>query len=309
MGQPGGGAVMGHELYRMILGGHPPGWSTAMLAVALVIADDATEPSRADPDHPACESTIPVRGCWRTRAGARVWRDGIAERAGLSERAISRALTRLAEAGFELRVPIEAGDGRGAFAAKGHALRFRVPRVEPRADPPDPQRTTKPATFAKGDVKPGGRRKGRRIGSQRTPDLVPKDDKNVVPIPSIPPPVSFTASHPFALTDVEGSRETPETGIDDQDSGGNSDHPRPASPRRDATESDRAYEVVREFARGRDGGKALGASVFVLVVELLKNGIEEERIAAALPAWLESGKPPEALGEFVKPPAEREAAP
>jgi hypothetical protein len=107
---------------------------------------------------------------------------------------------------------------------------------------------------------------------------------------------------PVVNSNLEGSQEPPPTTDDDHDSGSHTTSPRPASPRRDATQTDRAYGIIQRFVRGRDGGKALGASLFVPVVELLNDGTEAKRIEAALPAWLESGKPPEALGEFVEPP-------
>jgi hypothetical protein len=42
---------------------------------------------------------------------------------------------------------------------------------------------------------------------------------------------------------------------------------------------------------------------------MLLDRIEAKHIETALPAWLESGKPPDALPEFVQPPAEAETAP
>jgi hypothetical protein len=48
---------------------------------------------------------------------------------------------------------------------------------------------------------------------------------------------------------------------------------------------------------------------YQLPVGTLLDRIEAKHIEPALPAWLESGKPPDALPEFVQPPAEAETAP
>jgi hypothetical protein len=53
-------------------------------------------------------------------------------------------------------------------------------------------------------------------------------------------------SHPSALTDVEGSQEMPMTEVDHQDSSGDGASPRPASPRRSVTGSDRARGMCPE---------------------------------------------------------------
>ena len=94
---------MGHELARMIRDGAPPGWTPQMVLVALVIADDATDPTQAGPGKPWGQSFITLRGYWRDDGDGQVWRDGLTGRTRMSERAISRALTGLGEAGFEMR--------------------------------------------------------------------------------------------------------------------------------------------------------------------------------------------------------------
>ena len=40
---------MGSDLYRMIRDGAPPDWTPAMRLVAMVIADDARDPSQGPP--------------------------------------------------------------------------------------------------------------------------------------------------------------------------------------------------------------------------------------------------------------------
>jgi hypothetical protein len=129
---------MGYELYRMIRDGAPASWTPAMRQVAMVIADDARDPSQSPPgDGGWPRSAIPISGYW-TRDGQ--WRDGFTERTGLRERQISRILTALARAGYEMRQ--QAGTdsrGRPLFAYPGHAMRFRVPILPPRE--PLPQAT------------------------------------------------------------------------------------------------------------------------------------------------------------------------
>lgn len=133
----------------MIRDGAPPEWSPLMRLVASEIADDAGDPSA----HPLQDgelpwSAIPVEGEFRHGR----WRDGLAERCGMSARAISRVLADLAAAGYEMRQPITGRDGkpvtdkrgRPVFAAKGHALRFTVPPLPPREQP---QRLPDLATF------------------------------------------------------------------------------------------------------------------------------------------------------------------
>jgi hypothetical protein len=140
---------VGYELRRMIRDGAPPKWSPLMRLVASEIADDAGDPSA----HPLqdCElpwSAIPVEGEFRHSK----WREGLTERCGMSARAISRALTDLAAAGYEMRQPVTDRDGkpvtdkrgRPVFAAKGHALRFAVPPLPPREQP---QSSPDPASF------------------------------------------------------------------------------------------------------------------------------------------------------------------
>jgi hypothetical protein len=133
---------MGSSLRRMISAGAPPAWTSPMIHVAKEIADDARDPKPGDTFTEDTElpwSAIPVKGGF-DRKGR--WRDGLVERCGMSERAISRALTDLAEAGYEMRIQIGTDkNGKPVFAAKGHAMRFQVPRLPPRPVPLSTPRT------------------------------------------------------------------------------------------------------------------------------------------------------------------------
>jgi hypothetical protein len=116
---------MGSELYRMIRDGAPASWTAAMRLVAWTIADDARDPSQGPPDDGGWPwSKIRLHG----NADDGEWHDGLTERTGMSERAISRALTDLARAGYEMREQIGTDRrGRPVFTITGRrALRFRV---------------------------------------------------------------------------------------------------------------------------------------------------------------------------------------
>ena len=139
---------MGHELYRMIRDGAPASWTAAMRMVAMVVADDARDPSQGPPgDGGWPRSKIRVRGGYG-RNGE--WYDGLAERTGMSERAISRALTALARAGYEMREEVGTDQrGRPVFTYAGRrALKFRVPPLTPRTSPPSTATLSPPSTAA-----------------------------------------------------------------------------------------------------------------------------------------------------------------
>ena len=122
---------MGYQLYRMIRDGAPAAWSGPMVLVAQAIADDARDPDGTQDGTPW--SALPIEGRWDSRGR---WRDGLAERTGMSARAIRRALADLADAGYDMRTQIATDKlGRPLFAAKGHAVRFQVPALPPRDTP------------------------------------------------------------------------------------------------------------------------------------------------------------------------------
>ena len=196
---------MGSELRRMIRDGAPPAWTPLMRLVASEIADDARDPSQRDPGEDGSPwSALPIEGHRDSRGR---WRDGLTERTGATADGISHALTRLARAGYEMREPIGKDKrGRPVFAARGHAVRFRVPPLLPR---PEPQRSLKSATFDAA--------KGRGFERQRSGIRASKVGDLSDPIPSGSPHVPSDISHPSSPADVEGSRDRPATAIDDQD--------------------------------------------------------------------------------------------
>jgi hypothetical protein len=125
--------------------------------------------------------------------------------------------------------------------------------------------------------------------NRSTPNSSPNSDGAVVALGSV----------------VGGEGETSQ----DQDFSGDGERLRPASPGRDApppkdpkAAADLAYKIVKSLPRDA------AAEVHATVAAMLLDRIEAKHIETALPAWLESGKPPDALPEFV-PPAEAETAP
>jgi hypothetical protein len=194
---------MGHELYRMIRDGAPESWTPLMRMVAKEIADDARpDPSQGlPPDGGWPQSKILLTGRW----AAGEWWDGLTERTGLSVRAISRALTELARADYEMREQIGTDKrGRPVFALPGRRrMTFRVPLLSPRKTPdpathstPDPatHSTPDPATYSTPDPATSGARArevaesgsglGRQIRHESTPEVATLYPLPIPPIPS-----------------------------------------------------------------------------------------------------------------------------
>jgi hypothetical protein len=310
---------MGYELYRMIRDGHPHTWTSAMVLVALVIADDARDPGQGAPEDGGW-SAIPMCGCWRGGE----WRDGITERTGMSKRGISRALTRLSRAGYEMREPIGTGrDGRPFFATPGRVPHYRVPQLLPRPAPERPRGTAgerspstatfagerSPSTTSSAAERPAGKAAEAPAGqARRAPDLARKGarfgtqaaeygDPVITPAPNIPPALNRSAVN-SSLEGTQGAARKPIG--QDQDFSGGSERPRSASRAR-AAPPDLAYKIVRRFLREQGGDHALGAQLHAPVAAMLADGTDKGSIEAGLVAWHGSGKPPEALPEFVEP--------
>lgn len=100
---------MGYELRREIREALGPGITGLQRAVALEIADDARHGADG--------------------RGSRASLKDLARWTGAKDTAVVRnALKRLAEAGWEFRIPIGRGkDNRVLYATPGHAMEFRVP--------------------------------------------------------------------------------------------------------------------------------------------------------------------------------------
>lgn len=216
---------MGFELYRMIRDGAPEGWTPLMRLLAMVIADDAW--SQEPPGDDGCtRSAIAMRGGYRNGE----WRDGLTERTGLSERAVSRVLTELARAGYEMREQIGTSKrGRPVFAYPGRRARFRVPLLTPRECPPDPATICPPdmATICPPDPATTGRggppilagigeqampaRSGSNARQIRRPSRGSPDSAGLVP----PTPNTSPSSQALDLTGTEERARTREIQTDD----------------------------------------------------------------------------------------------
>jgi hypothetical protein len=231
---------MGHELRRMIRDGAPAAWTPFMRLVASEIADDARDPSQGMPEDATWPwSAIPVSGCWQ---GGK-WRDGLAERTGLSERHIRRALADLRNAGYEMRQSIGVDKrGRPVYAAKGHAVRFQVPSLPPRSVP---ESRTDTATF-----KPS---KGGQIGPQRWPDPAPKVDAGGHPISPGSPHSLLTLNQSAVNRSVEGSDGAFGQTIDQDQDGDNGKDTCPECGQQAELMRTMTGQVIRSHNRGRDG--------------------------------------------------------
>ena len=166
----------------MIMDGAPAEWTDAMRVVALAIADDARDPSQG----------MPGDGGWpwsrlRTRGyldGDGRWHDGLAEKTGKTERSISRALTDLARAGYEMRKQIATDtNGEPVFAHKGTAMTYQVPPLTPRQPPAK--------VVNLGDLR-----------GQRSPDLAPKVARSGDPFSSGPLTTSSPQKSCLLVTEV-----------------------------------------------------------------------------------------------------------
>lgn len=193
---------MGSELRRMIRDGAPSTWTSLMRDVAKEIADDARDPSQGLPEGGRNPwSALPIEGYWDTRKQPPIWRDGLTEICGVSARAISDALTSLARAGYEMRQQIGTDKrGRPVYAAKGHAMRFEVPRLPLRPAPHLPAAAETPvdnsavsthsdATFGADSSHQGATYKAQSthsdasFGAQRSHPDVPKVAPECDPVP------------------------------------------------------------------------------------------------------------------------------
>jgi hypothetical protein len=101
----------------------------------------------------------------------------------------------------------------------------------------------------------------------------------------------------------EDQHQEPDATIQDQDS---SAAARPASPDRAGppaeSPAEAAFRIIRPFTRGNAIGVTDAGELARQAATMLTNGSDADHIRAALPAWHESGKPPEALPEFVEQP-------
>ncbi len=136
---------MGYELYRHVLDHAPAELDSTARFILAVIADDANDDSRV--------GYIP--------------NEVLAHRSGARPETIQKALRRLANAGYEIRVPLGADkDGRPFYAARGRRTIYRIPRFPERADLPK-----KPGTGS--DLSEGSSEQEAAFQGE-SPELVPR---------------------------------------------------------------------------------------------------------------------------------------
>jgi hypothetical protein len=207
---------MGYELYRMIRDGAPADWTPAMRQVAQAIADDARDPRQrgGDDDGGWPWSAITIGGEWRKGK----WHDGLTQRTGLTPKGISRILTMLSHAGFEMRQQIATDKrGRPVFAYPGHRTRFHVPPLPPREPPVVDESEHHVVDESEHHVVDESEHhvvpRNDPNGAQKSHPMV---DESEHPVPPLVPPLSYPPPHPQAVnSSLEGDRDG--QGDDDDD--------------------------------------------------------------------------------------------
>lgn len=161
---------MGYQLRRDLREALGPGIKGLQRAVALEIADDANDNTR--------ESLVPLEVLARwTSAG--------------STDVVRNALKRLAEAGWEFRVPIGKGkDGRLLYAVPGIRMTFLVPpfTVEGVATaPPSEGEGGSPRSFRGSHGYPYGYRRGSHGSFGRSPRSFTRSPCSPLPLTPLTP--------------------------------------------------------------------------------------------------------------------------
>jgi hypothetical protein len=295
------------------------------LAILAVLPEDA--PARQWRLLTALETFPADAGGWRCVSTAELCR---AAKIG-SRRTLRRGRHELTAAGL---IEYEPGAGRRNFTRWRIMFPLDLPppkkgatQVDPFSSPRKGATQLDPLSAAIPDAKRGHgqRRKGVTVGAEKGSPPKPGISGTAGALSSgntasgadggwstalepsaLEPSALVDPSHPSSPADVEGSHEPPPTTNDDQDFSGNSEHPRPA-PGRDAPPGPKAagphaFKIIQPFARKHGLSIHVGAELERQAAKMLSNGTEAKHIKVALPAWLESGKPPEALSEFVGPP-------
>jgi hypothetical protein len=233
--------------------------------------------------------------------------DGLSRATGLHRSTVTVALAALEAGGLVVRQS-HGGGGRGS---RGVAAVYRLATPE---DAGTCAETSHAVRRVFGELRRGQR--SHAATSDESSEVAPAASEvalcasEVAPCDPITPisplHTSSLNSDPVTNGPVEGGRGALGQ---DQDFSGDGER-RPASPGRDApppedpkAAGDLAYKIIRNLPR------EVAAKVHATVAAMLLDRIEAKHIEAALPAWLESGGPPEALGEFVEPSAEAETAP
>jgi hypothetical protein len=173
---------VGFRLYREVLDFAPAGITSGELVVALVLADDANDKTRA--------SWMPLELlCHRARQQPSTVRSNLAKLGGR---------------GLEFRVPHGSGkDGRPVFAVRGHRTDYHVPDFIIGATSLAPIPVDNPPKGAADLAAIGGERRyetGRKALAKP-----PKGASSLAPLPSVPSVSTSTKELPVITPPVEVS--------------------------------------------------------------------------------------------------------
>lgn len=170
--------MLGFKLYREVLDFAPAAITSGELVVALVIADDAKDKTRA--------SWIPLPElCFKTRQQPSTVRANLAK---------------LASRGLEFRVPHGTGkDGRLVFAARAHPAGYEVPDLLKGASPvaPLPVDNSPEGASDVAPIRVTARKKGASETAKGASDVAPTSEKGASD--ASPPFTHLSQSPPAAL--------------------------------------------------------------------------------------------------------------
>lgn len=264
---------MGYELRREIRESLGPNVTGLQRAVALEIADDA----RHDADGR------------RSRASLR----DLARWTGAKDTAVVRnALKRLAEAGWEFRVPIGKGkDGRILYATPGHSMEFRVPLSPPSEGAPA---HSEGATAHSVDEKSEGAT-AHSEGAGAHSEGAPAHSEGA----GAPPPSQTTTHMTTTSADAGGDESEPGTEqlplLDDSAAPPVAKKPVKKTSRKTSTKKADAHSVADELTKAFWDRHGKGrAQPFLAVRGIIRgaigNGVERDDLARALDLVAREGR-------------------
>jgi hypothetical protein len=259
---------MGYELRREIREALGPDITGLQRAVALEIADDA----RHDVDGRRSKVSLKDLARWT----------------GAKDTAVVRnALKRLAEAGWEFRVPIGKGkDGRTLYATPGHAMEFRVPY------PPEGATAHSDEAGAhsdgKGEEGAGAHSEGATAHSEGA-------GAHSEGATATPPP--HTTHHiPTTAADAPGEQSTDrDDQTQQQDAAAPAEKPAKKASRKTSTKKADAHPVADELTNAFWDRHGKGrAQSFIAVRSVIRtaigNGVERNDLARALDIVAREGR-------------------
>jgi RNase P protein component len=260
---------MGYELRREIREALGPNVTGLQRAVALEIADDA----RHDADGRRSRASLKDLARW----------------SGAKDTAVVRnALKRLAEAGWEFRVPIGKGkDGRILYATPGHSMEFRVPY------PPEGAPAHSEGAPAHSDEENEEGARAHSEGAGAHSEGAPAHSEGA----GATPPSQITTHIPTTPADAAGdesARGDAETQQRDDSTGVAAKKPAKKVSRKPAAKKAAEYPVADELTAAFWDRHGKGrAQSFVAVRSVIRtavgNGVERNDLARALDRLVRDG--------------------